>query len=529
MNRIFFYVFLLLVLQIDRDVSADEKVPERPNILICMGDDVSYPYMSANGCTWIKTPGFDRVANEGIRFTRAYTPNAKCAPSRACFLTGRNPWQLEEACNHIPYFPVKFTTYPEALSRHGYFVGCTEKGWAPGVALDAKGIPRQLTGIPFNAKRLTPPTKQISKNDYTGNFNDFLDAKPGDTPWCFWYGCIEPHRGYEYGTGTGIGGKSISDIDRVPEYWPDNEVVRNDMLDFAFELEYFDKHIVRILRLLEDRNELNNTIVIVTADNGMPFPRAKGQSYEMSCHLPFAVMWKNGIKNPGRVVDDYVSFIDIVPTLLELAGLTTGQAGMQSSTGKSLLPIFSSDRSGQVDTARDSVLLGRERNDIGRPNDEGYPIRAIVRNDMMYQYNFEPDRWPACNPETGYLDVDGSPTKTEILKARKLPDQERYWKMNFAKRGHEEMYCLKTDPDCIRNLILDPAYSKQAAQLKAELFLRLKEQEDPRISGKGNLFDEYPHANKGTRNFYNRYMNGEKLRAGWVNPTDFETNSVQKN
>ena len=74
-------------------------------------DDASYPLMGAYGCSWIKTPAFDRVAREGILFTNAYTPNAKCAPSRSCILTGRNSWQLEEAANHIPFFPAKFKTY----------------------------------------------------------------------------------------------------------------------------------------------------------------------------------------------------------------------------------------------------------------------------------------------------------------------------------------------------------------------------------------------------------------------------------
>ena len=104
---------------------------DRPNILIAIGDDISYPHMSAYGCTFVETPGFDRVAREGILFNNAYTPNAKSAPSRACLLTGRNSWQLEEAGNHIPFFPAKFKTFIESLGSHGYYVGYTAKGWAP--------------------------------------------------------------------------------------------------------------------------------------------------------------------------------------------------------------------------------------------------------------------------------------------------------------------------------------------------------------------------------------------------------------
>ena len=98
------------------------------NILFCIADDASFAHMGAYGCSWVETPGFDRVAEEGILFTRCYTPNAKCAPSRSCILTGRNSWQLEEAANHWPHFPAKFKTYPETLMEHGYHVGLYGQG-----------------------------------------------------------------------------------------------------------------------------------------------------------------------------------------------------------------------------------------------------------------------------------------------------------------------------------------------------------------------------------------------------------------
>src|SRR4029079_5577264 len=125
-----------------------ERSYEPPNILFCIADDWSWPHAGAYGCSWVKTPAFDRVAREGLLFTRAYTPNAKCAPSRASLLTGRNSWQLEEAANHVCFFPTKFKTYAEALADHGYFVGKTMKGWGPGVANDQSGKPRLMAGKP---------------------------------------------------------------------------------------------------------------------------------------------------------------------------------------------------------------------------------------------------------------------------------------------------------------------------------------------------------------------------------------------
>ena len=503
-------------------LSSAEQAGKKPNILFALADDWSFGHASVYGCKWVKTPAFDRVATEGILFTHAYTPTAKCAPSRASILTGRKPWQLKAAANHWCYFPSEFKTYAEALSSLGYFVGRTLKGWAPGVAKDADGTLREMAGQPFNKRSATSSATGISKNDYAGNFEDFLNAASKDQPWCFWYGCVEPHRGYEYGSGAAKGGKKITDIERVPGCWPDNETVRNDLLDYAFEVEHFDRHLGRMIELLEKKGLLDNTLVVVTGDNGMPFPHDKGNTYQDSNHLPLAVMWKKGVKNPGRTVDDYVSFIDYAPTFVEAAGFKWEQTGMAPAQGRSLVEIFKSEKSGRVIPERDHVIVGRERNDVGRPNDWGYPVRGLVKDAMLYLHNFEPSRWPCVNPETGYLDTDASPTKTEVLNAREDPQRKHYWEACFGMRPQEELYDLKKDPDCVNNLagIADLRELKQ--KMKQQLFDELNKQEDPRVLGNGHFFDEYPHANEKKRGFYERYTKGEQIDADWVNKSDFQ-------
>ena len=172
-----------------------EQQPGPPNILLCIADDVSFTHMG-EGCKWIRTPGFDEVARQGIYFTNAYTPNAKCAPSRACILTGRNSWQLKEAANHFCYFPEEFKTYAEVLKEHGYHVGYTGKGWMPGNPGTVNGKARELTGQNWSHLKTTPPTKRISRTDYASNFEAFYNNKPAGKPFCFWYGGYEPHRKY---------------------------------------------------------------------------------------------------------------------------------------------------------------------------------------------------------------------------------------------------------------------------------------------------------------------------------------------
>ncbi|MDR1201204.1 MAG: sulfatase, partial [Tannerellaceae bacterium] len=488
-----------------------------PNILFCIADDVSYPHMRAYGTTWLNTPGFDRVSQEGLLFHRMYTCNAKSAPSRACIITGRNSWQLEEACNHWSDFPAKFKSYPEVLAENGYKVGATGKGWGPGFANDSLGNPRNMVGEMWNQIKLSPPTKGISNIDYAANFKEFLKNKPKSQPFCFWYGALEPHRGYDFGSSLKAG-KNINQIDSVPSFWPDNEVVRTDMLDYALEIEHFDKHLVAILQALEETGELENTIVIVTADHGMPFPRAKGQEYEYSNHVPFAMMWKKGITKAGREIKDLLSFIDLTPTFLAVTGIPEEKSGMQPIEGKSFLDLLTKENS---KPQRDYVLIGKERHDVGRPDDQGYPIRGIIKNDFLYLVNFETSRWPAGNPETGYMNVDGSPTKTEVLKARRNPETDIYWQLSFGKRQEEELYNISEDRECMANLAEDANYDTLKKQLQSELLQKLTEQQDPRMFGRGSIFDAYPYMGP-SRDAWNRMKKGENVPTRSINKSDFE-------
>ena len=505
---------------------SQTKNADRPNILFMIADDASYPHFSAYGCRWVNTPGFDRVAREGILFENCYTPNAKSAPSRAVVLTGMYSWQLREAGNHNPMFPADIKVVTEALKENGYDVACTGKGWSPGTSLYADGTPRGLTGVPYQKQTVKSPTPQISNTDYAANFKDFLDTNKGKTPWFFWAGFHEPHRAYAFGSGEALGGKNKDMIDRVPAFWPDNETIRTDMLDYAFEIEYLDRHISAMLDELEKRGMLDNTIIVITSDNGMPFPRSKASTYEVSNHMPLAVMWRNGIKNPGRKVTDYVNFVDLTPTFLDVSNVEPVKNGMMKPAGKSLNEIFRNGKSGTATKDRSFTLLGRERHDYGRPANQGYPTRAIIRDSFLYIANLKPHLMPHGNPETGYLDTDGSPTKTEILKMQREGRNIWYWQLSFGLRPAEELYNLSVDRDCILNLANKPIYDRQKKKMREDLFTMLRQQGDPRVVGDGDVFDRYPYNQKQNWNFWERVQSGEITepwkQTGWVNATDYE-------
>jgi arylsulfatase A-like enzyme len=480
-------------------------MPKRPNILFVIADDASH--YSAYGHRFVNTPCFDRVARDGVRFTGAFTTNPKCGPSRASILTGRHTWQNRDACLHFNYWPEGLAVFPDLLERAGYHIGFTGKPWAPG---DWKrcGRPRNPVGPEYNERTLQPPeATAISKRDYAACFDDFLTDRDEDQPFFFWCGGHEPHRFYVPGEGIRHG-KRLEDVTEIPPYWPQEDVVRRDLLDYAFETEWFDQQVGRILTRLEALGELRHTLVVYTSDNGAPFPRVKGQMYDDDFRLPLSVMWPD--RTPGgRVVDDLVSFTDFALTFLDAAEVQGMQrdAFANESPGTSLFDILDADGSGTVAPHRKRVFMGRERHDLGREGDLGYPVRCVRTPEYLYVRNLMPDRWPAGNPETGYTNCDSSPTKRRILELKDQGD-ERYWLWSFGKRPGEELYDVVSDPHCMNNLADAASYGEIQWSLRQALAAELKRSGDPRMVGDGAVFETYDYAGDAPH-AWARYVAGE--------------------
>ena len=475
--------------------------PDRPNILFAIADDASH--MSAYGHSFVSTPHFDRVARDGLLCNAAFTTNPKCAPSRASILTGRHTWQNGEACLHWNYWPEDLPVYPDLLEEAGYHVGYTGKGWGPG-DWQRCGRTQNPAGTHYNRRTLEPPAgSKISANDYAGNFADFLEARPEGAPFYFWYGGHEPHRHYTPGEGERHG-KRLEDVDAVPPYWPQEETVRRDMLDYAFETEWFDAQLGKMLAQLEKAGELANTLVVVTSDNGAPFPRVKGNMYDDDFRLPLAIMWADRIK-PGKAVDELVSFTDFAPTFLQAAGVEEKRAEefLSQGPGRSLFDVFD----GPAEN-RQRAYMGRERHDMGRAGDLGYPVRCIRTPQHLYVRNFAPDRWPAGNPETGYTGCDSSPTKTRILELKE-EGQDQYWQLAFGKRPLEELYDIKADPHCMENLADKAEYAELKESLWKELREELERTDDPRIQGRGDEVFENREYVGGAPHSWAHYLAGD--------------------
>lgn len=441
-----------------------------PNILLAIADDQSWLHAGAYGDPVVRTPAFDRVAAEGVLFNQAFCSSPSCTPSRGALLTGRHFWELEEGGNLWSTLAPQFEVYPDLLEAAGYAVGFERKGWGPG---------RQ------DGRRRNPAGERFA------GFDAFLDQHEVARPFAFWFGSAEPHRPYTPGSGVRAGLNPEKVV--VPPHLPARAPVREDMLDYYAEIEQFDRELGARLALLEARDLLEDTLVIVTSDNGMPFPRGKANLYDYGTRMPLAIRWPRRIPG-GRVVDDIVNLIDIAPTVLEAAGL----AQPDSMTGRSLWPVLGSHRAGRVDLSRWFTCFGRERHANVRAGGVGYPCRAIRTHDYLYIRNFEPERWPAGDPPY-FGDVDPwrnhypAPAKDLMLSARDDPEVDPLFELAFARRPGEELYDLLRDPAQMHNVAADPTYAPVRKRLEQEMLRCLERTGDPRAGEGPVAWDDYPY------------------------------------
>lgn len=494
---------------------------KKPNILIAISDDQSFAHTSFAGCKFINTPGFDRIASRGIYFTNCWSGSPGSAPSRSSLVTGRYHWQNESSGQHASAWLKKYVPFADALKMNGYLTGSTGKGVGPfQYARDANdSLWRQedAAGTPYNRIKYRKGSDERTASgegavNYFANFRDFMQKRKPGQPFYFWYGATEPHRAYEKDSWK-RNGKVLSDVS-VPEFLPDDSVIRGDILDYAVEIEWFELHLTRMLNYLDSIGELDNTVVIVTGDNGMPFPRAKANFFEYGVHVPLAISYPAGF--PGkRTVEDPVSFTDFAPTILEITG--TKPEGMQPMSGRSIVNILKSDKSGIVDETKKYIFAGRERHSSSRWNNLGYPVRAIRSHDFLLAWNMRPDLWPAGDPqaidpdtkkllpmygindagkhvsEWAFTDVDASPSKSFLIEHYKETGIRPFFDMAFAKRPEFELYDVVNDPFCKNNLTGKPEYSAYEKELKDALVAELKKSGDPRVVGPvKDIFETYP-------------------------------------
>ena len=442
-----------------------------PNILLLIGDNWSYAHAAANGDLVVRTPVFDRIAREGMRFTNAFCPVPSCSPTRSCIVTGRAAHQLEDAASLWSKFPGKFRVFGDELSKAGYHVGFTGKGWSPGNFKDF-------------GRELNPAGAQFA------DFASFLKERKADQPFFFWLGSTHTAL-HQWKAGTGKQRGLDPTKVRVPKALPDVPEVREEIADYLAQAELMDAAFGEAITQLEKDGLLENTVVICTSDNGWQMPHGLAHCYDDGTHVPLAVRWPGKVK-AGTVSDDFVSLTDFAPTFLEFAGVKP----WPEMTGRSFVDVLTGKPSA---VRRDHVFIERERHANVRKGDLSYPVRGVRTAEFLYLRNLRPERWPAGDPELyfavgPYGDIDGSRTKAYMMTHADDPAVKPLFEISFGKRPAEELYDLKSDPDQILNLAADPRFAQAKAELGAKADAWMSETNDPRAADPAtNVWDAYPY------------------------------------
>jgi arylsulfatase A-like enzyme len=504
--------------------------PDRLNILFCFADDWGR-YASAyakvekqpSANQVIKTPNLDRLAREGVMFLNAYVNSPSCTPCRSALLSGRyffgtGKGAILQGAEWDPAIP----SFPLLLRDAGYHIGKSHKVWSPGRPVDApyggqqyayEKAGRDFCDFSENVTKLVRqgvPLAAAKEQMYAQvrkNFADFLAARKPGQPFCYWFGPTLTHRKWEKGSGKALWNIEPDSLKgRLPKFLPDVPEVREDFADYLGESQAWDAGVGALVKKLEEIDELDRTLVVVSGDHGAPgFPHGKCNLYDFGVNVALFARWP-GVPG-GRVVEDFTVLMDLAPTFLEVGGLKP-PPGMH---GRSLVNVFKSDKSGLVDPLRTGVVTGRERHvAAARENNLPYPHRALRTKDFLYIRNFKPDRWPMGAPKevtdtsappanvlenitfAAFPDMDASPTKAWLIEQRNVIAWKKYYDYAFGKRPAEELYDLRSDPDQINNLAGYPAYAETKRQLAEALMQTLTQAGDPRVTGDGETFEKPP-------------------------------------
>ncbi len=430
-----------------------ETAPSKPNILLILSDDHSYPYLSIYGDKNLKTPNLDKLAQRGVLFNRAYTAAPQCVPSRASILTGRNVIDTRMSRFSAP-LPRDVPTIPEFLRPQGYYTGICGRHFH----LDGSGKRPPETDAAFAKYKLTTFKDRVdylnsgSDDEVLGQFREFLNQSPKKKPFFMWMNFSDPHRPFT---------AEAFDPDpkglKLPEGMPDTEEVRKDLAQHYGEIMHLDGLIGDVMQELDQRGVAENTIVIFMGDNGAALLRGKGTLYDLGIHVPLIVAGP-GVKR-GLKTDALISGIDIAPTILALTKTKIPDV----ITGRSFLPALR----GENYAGSEYIFATRVPHGSSLPVNTGAFDLVRTVFDKRYKLIYNTLWQLPYSP----VDFNGHPVWKDLVTRKKNGQlDKKHVKTLFSEpRSMFELYDLEKDPQEMNNLSEKPEYADVEYRLKAEL------------------------------------------------------------
>lgn len=449
---------------------APRDLPHR-NVLLLISDDHGIDQLGCYGNPKIKTSNLDQMASQGVRFTNAFSVAASCSASRGSILTGLYTHQNGQFGHQHNWHHFSFHAWvqslPALLKRNGYQTGVIGK---------LHVAPKEQ--LPFD---FVVPGRDIMGNrdvktmtDKAGGF--FNQDK--SNPFFLLIGYSDPHRSAQgmsrmrgvedfsgFGNDRDYPGIQPTKYDPqdviVPDFLPDTPEVREELADQYQAIGRLDTGIGMVIENLRQSGRYENTLIIYISDNGIPFPGAKTTIYESGVHLPM-IICSPEIEKGGSVTHAMVSFVDLVPSILEWTGT---QGPDYELPGKSFLSAFNQ----QDPSGWDEVYHSHTFHEITMY----YPMRAVRTRRYKYILNLFPElEYPfatdlfICKTWQGILK-----RKSKMMGKRNVHD--------FLQRPAEELYDLEKDPHEVKNFAGDPNYSTVLDELRTKLKTMREQTNDP--------------------------------------------------
>ena len=429
------------------------QADSRPNIVLIIADDLAWDDLGCTGNPGVRTPNLDRLAEGGMQFTNAFLTISSCSPSRASLITSTYPHQTDAEQLHWP-LPADRLTFVELLKASGYWTAAAGK-WHLGDAVkDRFDEVREadVSGFQLPTGKAAKAGKILQKavGDARSGCDQWvpmLKSRPRDKPFFLWLAALDPHRDYDEGILEQP--HKPGDV-RLPPYVADTFESRRDYALYYDEITRLDRFVGGVIAELKEQNAVDNTFVLFTSDNGRPFPRDKTTLYDSGIKTPFIVHWPGRV-DPGSRCNRLVSSVDIAPTFLELAGLSTPKV----FEGRSFLLLLHNPKK----SIRDFVFAERNWHD--------YEDRVRAVRNMRFKYirNFYNDL-----PNTPPADVVRSVAYREMIRLRKEDRLVDAQKNTFMQpRAREELYDVQADPFELKNLAADPAQAKRLKRFRRTL------------------------------------------------------------
>jgi N-sulfoglucosamine sulfohydrolase len=456
------------------------------NVVLITLDDMGYGTTGVEGCTVPEiTPNIDKLATEGITFTRGFVMCPMCGPSRAAILSGRYPHcsGMMGHGNQPPELWEEPVVKTPSISNYLH-----DNGYTTGAILKLRRSKYMNTwdteyhefpyGVGYHDRN--------PESFYTRTRNFIESAKKSKNPFFLYANPIDPHRPWD-NTEQEMemlakwnpdkrypepSRKYSTEEIEVPEFLPDLPDIREALVPYYNALHRGDECVGSILQAVDDSDMRNNTLVIFLSDHGMGAPGAKNTFYHDGIRTPIIMRWPNKIME--GVIDDksIVSAIDIFPTILDAVGLPS----LEAIEGKSIIDVILG-RSSQ--TEREYAYASSNYRSSSTP-EEFFPHRAIIDESYCYIFNSYVVRSDGKKAKSnGWMDVVNS----SLSKSEKLKN-----KIDFmVYRTPEELYDLQEDPGCWNNLAYNPDYASEMKEYRKKLYKEMKETADPELSFFNNL------------------------------------------